>query len=251
MKKYEENKLSTSNKEEIINNSDEFNFILNRSENVIKINHINNKVKKINYTYSSKENYSDEILYYLTQKVDKINQYKYNHSLNNSNNNFKIYNINYKTDIDVFYEYELTKKELYNHKHAFNVHEHRKIPYEEENRQLNRRKFYNNNNIYQNKYHKYNYNNRRNASVDVYKSFNDEEEEKNINKVKLGGIPEFINNNRNEYKEKNLHIINDHFKDEVNRSMDDINIRGYPRIKKNNLFYNDEITSYNPFKNKK
>ena len=82
MEKSKDNKLYNINKENENNSMDEFNFILNRSEKIIKMKNINNKVKEINYTFSSEENYSDEILNYLTQTIDKINQYKYNLSLN-------------------------------------------------------------------------------------------------------------------------------------------------------------------------
>ena len=77
MEKSKDNNLSNINEEKENNSMDEFNFILNRSEKIIKIKNINNKVKEINYTFSSEENYSDEILNYLTQTIDKINQYKF------------------------------------------------------------------------------------------------------------------------------------------------------------------------------
>ena len=225
MKKPEENDLLQIKKTDINNDDDleEFNFILKRSENVVKINHVNNKVKEIDYTYSSNDNYSDEIVYYLTQKIDKINQYKYNKFLNNSNNNFKIFNVNYTTDIDIFYQYELSKREVHYNQKSFNVHEHRKIPYEEENRQLHRRQNPSSNNFYANELQKHIYNNRRNASVDDKNRFFDEEE-KNKDKIKIGEIPEFINNNSTI---NNLHYLNDEKGDDTNRNLDNINIRGH------------------------
>ena len=74
------------------NDLDDFSFILNRSEKIDKIINIDNHVIKLDYTYTSESNYSDEVLYYLTQTIDKVNQFKYNNSINNtnSNNNFQI-----------------------------------------------------------------------------------------------------------------------------------------------------------------
>ena len=234
MKKPEENDLLQIKKRDVNNDEDleEFNFILKRSENVVKINHVNNKVKEIDYTYSSNNNYSDEIVYYLTQKIDKINQYKYNKFLNNSNNNFKIFNINYTTDIDVFYQYELSKREVHYNQKSFNVHEHRKIPYEEENRQLHRRQNLDNNKFYANKLEKHIYNNRRNASVDDKNRFFGEEE-KNKDKIKIGEIPEFINNNTI----SNLNYLNDEKGDDTNRNLDNINIRGHLGNKIRKIFF--------------
>ena len=128
------------------NDLDDFSFILNRSEKIDKIINIDNHVIKLDYTYTSESNYSDEVLYYLTQTIDKVNQFKYNNSINNtnSNNNFQIYNSNYIKNIDVSFQYESLKRDVYNNPKAFNIHEHRKIPYEEEKRENQRRRFHNN-----------------------------------------------------------------------------------------------------------
>jgi len=232
----EEQQIETKKNNNDIN---EFDFILKRSENIVKIKNINNKVKKLDYTFESEENYSDEVLNYLTQTIDKKNQYKYNNFLNNSNNNFIIYNTNYLNDIDVFYQYELVKREIHNNQKAFNVHEHRKIPYEEQNRQLYRRTFNsNNNNYYKNQSHRYNYKNRRNASVNLYNRVN-EEEYRNRDRVRVGGIPEFTNNNNHNH---NFHNVNDEYEYNGNRSMDNI----FGEEKRRN-FGNHGLTSYIPF----
>ena len=239
MKKTEDNRAQQIKAEKNNNDSNEFNFILKRSENVVKIKNINNKVKKLDYTFSSEENYSDEVLDYLTQTIDKKNQYKYNNFLNNSNNNFIIYNTNYLNDIDAYYQYELIKREIHNNQKAFNVHEHRKIPYEEQNRQLYRRTFNsNNNNYYKNQSHRYNYKNRRNASVNLYNRVN-EEEDRNRDRVRVGGIPEFTNNNNHNH---NFHNVNDEYEYNGNRSMDNI----FGEEKRRN-FGNHGLTSYIPF----
>ena len=97
------------------NDLDDFSFILNRSEKIDKIINIDNHVIKLDYTYTSESNYSDEVLYYLTQTIDKVNQFKYNNSINNtnSNNNFQIYNSNYTKNIDVSFQYESLKRDIY------------------------------------------------------------------------------------------------------------------------------------------
>jgi len=242
MKKTEDNRAQQTIAEKNNNDTDEFDFILKRSENIVKIKNINNKVKKLDYTFESEENYSDEVLNYLTQTIDKKNQYKYNNFLNNSNNNFIIYNPNYLNDIDAYYQYELIKREIYNNQKAFNVHEHRKIPYEEQNRQLYRRTFNNNNNYYKNQTHRYNYKNRRNASVNSYNRVN-EEEDRNRDRVRVGGIPEFTNNNNHNH---NFHNVNDEFEYNGNRSMDNI----FGEEKRRN-FGNHGLTSYIPFHKRK
>ena len=221
---------------------DEFKFILERSETIDKIKNINNPVKKFNYTYSSEGDYSDDISYYLTQTIDKINQYKYISSLNNSNNNFKIYNINYTTEIDAYYQYESKKLEVYYNKKAFNVHEHRKIPYEEENRQLHRRRYNNDNNYFHNNQKYNNYNNKRNLSVDANNRFRNRENN-NKDRVKVGGIPEFRNNNNNDLYPNREDRVR---KDERNNSFDKINIK--ETIINKRIYSNDDgLTSYNPF----
>lgn len=248
MNKTDDNEEDQIKSEKNNNDTDEFKFILNRSENIVKIKNINNKVKKIDYTFSSEESYSDEVLNYLTQTIDKINQYKYNNFLNNSNNNFIIYNTNYLNDIDAYYQYELVKREIHNNKKAFNVHEHRKIPYEEQNRQLYRRTFnYNNNNYYKNQPHGYNYKNRRNASVNSYNRLKDGED-RNRDRVRVGGFPEFTNNNNHNH---NFHISNEEYEDNRNRSMDNINYREHFGNKKSRNFGNHGLTSYMPFHKEK
>ena len=243
MNKPQENNELQKNEENSNNNFNEFNFILNRSESVDKLKHINNKVKEIDYTYSSEDNYSDEILYYLTQRIDKINQYKYNYSLNNSNSNFKIYNVIYTNDIDAFYQYELIKKEVHNHKKAFNVHEHRKISFGEENRQMHRRKFHNNNSN-TNNFHIKKYNERRNSSVGMNHRFF--EEKRNRNKVKIGGILEFDNNNKID-DSNDLDMNNNESGSDINKSMDNIISSGIFGIKRQNHFFNKGLSSYQPF----
>ena len=82
------NKSNTNDLDDL----DDFSLILNRSEKIDKIINIDNHVIKLDYTYTSGSNYSDEVLFYLTQTIDKVNQFKYNNSINNtnSNNNFQI-----------------------------------------------------------------------------------------------------------------------------------------------------------------
>ena len=74
---------------------------MNRSKNIGKIIDIKSQIKHLDYKYTREESYSDDILYYLTQLNDKINQYKYNTFLSNSNQNsnfllykFKLHNRN-------------------------------------------------------------------------------------------------------------------------------------------------------------
>ena len=241
MKKAQEINLFQAKKENNNNYIDEFNFILNRSEKIFKIKNINNKVKEINYTYSSTDNYSDEILNYLTQTIDKANQYKYNHSLNesNSNNNFKIYNTDYISDIDAFYQYELAKRKIHYNKKAFNVHENRKIPYEEQNRQFHRRNF--NDRNHQNNHYNNNNNNRRNYSVDIFNRGRNEEK-KYINKEKIGGIPEFRNND----DISNMNEINNNYQDhDRNKSLDRINFGNNFHNKNRQKFFRPGLISYN------
>ena len=242
MKKIQENNLLQTKEQNNNNYMDEFNFILNRSEKIFKIKNINNKVKEINYTYSSTENYSDEILNYLTQTIDKANQYKYNHSLNdsNSNNNFKIYNTDYITDIDAFYQYELAKRKIHYNKKAFNVHENRKIPYEEQNRQFHRRNF-NDRNYQNNHYNNNNNNNRRNYSVDIYKRGMNEGKGYS-NKEKVGGIPEFRKND----DINNMNEINNNYQDhDRNQSLDRINFGNNFHNINRQKFFRPGLISYN------
>ena len=207
---------------------DDFKFILERSETIDKIKSIDNKVKEINYTYTSESDFSDEILYYLTQKIDKINQYKHNLALANSNskNNFKITNINFTTEIDALNQYESIKNEVHYNQKAFNVHEHRKIPYEEENRQNFRRRFndnkFSNNNNY----------NKRNASVDVSYRYRREDSQKNLGE-------RFNNFNYNIQRQSRDYSY------EPRRSMDATHIS---RFNRNKNSYNNNLTTYNPFR---
>ena len=221
---------------------DDFNFILNRSETIVNTKYINNPVKEINFTYSSESEYSDEILCFLTQTIDKINQYKYKQSLinQNSNNNFRIYNLNYISNIDAFYQYESIKKEIYSNEKAFNVHEHRKIPYEDEHNQnrQNHRRFI---------HHKFNNNIRnkgRSASTDYlyHKESNSDNEVKYIDdKVMIGG-----NEFKNNYKRNNIGIKE---KIDNNKSTDNINVgRTHMKNKnKTNKLYYGGLTTYDPF----
>ena len=238
-KEKEENK----NQNSIKNTLKDFEFILNRSKNINKIIEIDNPVKRIDYTYIREESYSDDILYYLTQLNDKINQYKYNTSLKNANknSNFHIYNLNYTTEIDAFYEYELLKNDIHNNPKSYNVHEHRKIPYEYKVKHGKRRNFQslenkNDDFILLN-------NNRRTVSYDKYNkqsfknnSFTDLD--KNKDKVFIGGTKEYKNNN----------IENED--DDSDRSMDNANGRNKKRYKKRKE-YCEGLTTYDPFHKKK
>ena len=255
MKKIQENNLLQTKEQNNNNYMDEFNFILNRSEKIFKIKNINNKVKEINYSYSSTENYSDEILNYLTQTIDKANQYKYNHSLNdsNSNNNFKIYNTDYISDIDAFYQYELAKRKIHYNKKAFNVHENRKIPYEEQNRQFHRRNF-NDRNHQNNHYNNNNNNNRRNYSVDIFnRGRNEEKKYSNTYKNKKNNYnnsdynicvcttfnPDFQTNN-------NYNEINNNYQDhDRNKCLDRINFGNNFHNKNRQKFFRPGLISYN------
>ena len=221
------------------NELNDFKFILERSETIDKIKIIDNKVKEINYTYSSESDFSDEILYYLTQKIDKINQYKYNLSLKNlsSKNNFKITNVNYTTEINAINQYEYIKKKVHYNPKAFNVHEHRKIPYEEENRQNFRRKFNNNKFSYNNNnFHRNNNYNKRNASVDVSYRYRKEESQKNMN--------EKFHNFRNELNNNNIKSPGREHSYEQRKS---VNTTHIGRFDGNKNSYNNNLTTYNPF----
>ena len=225
---------------ETINNKDldDFKFILARSETIDKIKLVDNKVKQLNYTYSSESDFPDEILYYLTQKIDKINQYKYNLLLaNSSSKNFKITNVNFTTEIDALNQYDFIKNEVHYNQKAFNVHEHRKIPYEEENRQNFRRRFHDNrfSNNYNHNFNKsnnnYNRYNKRNASVDVSHRYRKEESKKNMGE-----------------RNHNFNIKRDNrgYSNEERRSSENQHKSGF--FNKNYNSYNNELTAYNPFK---
>lgn len=227
------------------NDLDDFKFILARSDTIDKIKLVDNKVKEINYTYSSESDFSDEILYYLTQKIDKINQYKYNLLLLNlSSRNFIITNVNFTTEIDVINQYAFIKNQVHYNQKAFNVHEHRKIPYEEENRQNFRRRFHDNSfaNNYNHNLNKsnnnYNRYNKRNASVDVSHRYKKEENKKNIGERNNN----FRNNHNNNY---NLKRENRNYSNEERRNSENQYKRGF--VNKNKNSYNNELTTYNPF----
>ena len=220
-----------SNEQKDFSELDDFKFILDRSETIDKIKSIDNKVKEINYTYTSESDFSDEILYYLTQKIDKINQYKHNLALTNSNSksNFKITNMNFTTEIDALNQYESIKNEVHYNQKSFNVHEHRKIPYEEEDRQNFRRRF--NNNRFSHNNNDDNYN-KRNASVDVSYRHRREDSQKNY-----GG--RFHNFNYNIPRQAR------DYSNEQRRSMGATHIDRFNRY---NNSYNNNLIAYNPFR---
>ena len=220
-----------SNERKDFSELDDFKFILDRSGTIDKIKSIDNKVKEINYTYTSESDFSDEILYYLTQKIDKINQYKHNLALTNSNSksNFKITNINFITEIDALNQYESIKNEVHYNQKSFNVHEHRKIPYEEEDRQNFRRRF--NNNRFSHNNNDDNYN-KRNASVDVSYRHRREDSQKNY-----GG--RFHNFNYNIPRQAR------DYSNEQRRSMGATHIDRFNRY---NNSYNNNLIAYNPFR---
>ena len=246
------------NKSELKTNNDlkDFDFILNRSKKVNKIIELNNPVKKIDYTYTKDEPYSDEILFYLTQINDKINQYKYALSLNNSNqkSNFRIYDLNYTTEINAFYEYEFLKNEIHNNPKAYNVHEHRKVPFEEETRHAKRRNYRDTMNKNYFKKNNYNYNNsygnRKSISYDKSKqnSFNKSyvtDYEKNNNKVPYGVTKEYKSNHNDEY-DIFIKYENDDSRD---YSMDKVFQKNSRRNKRKE--YCSGLTTYDPFRKKK
>jgi len=237
-KKIVDEKIEIKNDLEPISNP-EFDFIINRSKKVKCVKTINNPIKAIEYAYSREESYSDEKLYYLTQLIDNMNQYKYINSLINKkqNSNFKVYDSNFITQIDALFEYELFKNEIHDNKKAYNVHEHRKIPYDEEIRHEKRRnyKFEEKNNI------KNTYENRRSVSYDRFNKYNFKDNwntdiEKNKDKIPIGF--------NNEYKSNNADNRNDH----KDKSMDKC-FRWNKENKKKD--YCSGLTSYDPFHKKK
>ena len=242
-KKGNENNINFNNileKKSISQNSlKDFEFILNRSKNIGKLVDIKNEVKNLDYIYIREESYSDDILYYLTQLNDKINQYKYNSFLSNSNqnSNFHLYNLNYTTEIDAFFEYEYFKNEIHNNPKSKNVHEYRKVPFEEEIRGKRRNYFNNEGNKYNN-FKKLNFDNRRSLSFDKlnnnsFKNNYVTDYEKNKDKVFFGGIKEYKSN----YKEND---------EEGYYNMGNKNNR-----KKKRKDYCAGLTSYDPFHKKK
>ena len=243
MKKEEENNTEINKENKNMENSlKDFDFILKRSKNINKIIELKNPIKKIDYTFTREESFSDEILNYLTQLNDKINQFKYNASLTNSNqkSNFHIYNINYTTEIDAFYDYEFFKNDVHNNPKAYNVHEHRKIPFDEEKKRGKRRNYKDFEGGGKNNFEKINYyEGRRSVSLDrINKNFNKNnyatDAEKNKDKVTFGGIKEFKSNN----------IDNEEYDNDFR--MDN----AYRRRNKRKE-YCSGLTSYDPFRKKK
>ena len=217
----------------------DFEFILNRSKNIKKIINIENQVQNLDYIYTREEAFSDDILFYLTQLNDKINQYKYNSSLSNSNknSNFHVYNLNYSTEIDVFFEYEYFKNEIHNNPKAYNVHEYRKVPFEEEKRGK-RRNYQNEEGNKYNNFKKQNFDNRRSFSFDKInknsiKNNYVTDYEKNKDKVFYGGIKEYKSN----YKE--------------NDDEEYYNMENKDKRRKKRKDYCSGLTSYDPFNKKK
>ena len=226
-------------KEESKNSLKDFEFILNRSKNIKKVIEINNPVKNLNYIYIREESYSDDILYYLTQLNDKINQYKYRSSLSNlnQNSNFHIYNLNYTTEIDAFFEYEYFKNDIYHSKKAYNVHEYRKVPFESEIKGK-RRNYQNYEGNKSSNIKKLKFYNRRSISFDKFNksSINNNyitDYEKNKDKVFFGGIKEYkSNDNKND---EELYYNMDYKKNRRNQRKE----------------YCTRLTSYDPFYKKK
>lgn len=241
MKKEEENNNEMKNEKEKTKNSlKDFEFILNRSKNINKIIESQNPVKKINYTYTREESFSDDILNYITQLNDKINQFKYISNLTNSKrkSNFHLYNSNYTNEIDVFYEYEFFKNVIYDNPKAYNIHEHRKIPFEVEINRGKRRNIQNLKEKRINNFQKINYlESRKSVSFDRFnnnlKNSNYYTDiEKNKQKVTFGGIKEFKSNSR--------------YNEDDDNSLDNI----YERRNKRKE-YCSGLTSYDPFRKKK
>lgn len=246
-KKEEQNNINLrkeEKKEKIYDNSlKDFEFILNRSKKINKIIEVDNPVKKIDYKYTREELYSDEILYYMTQLNDKINQYKYISSLNknNQNSNFHIYNLNYNTEIDVRFEYEFFRDEIHNNPKSYNVHDHRKVPFEEDIRH-GKKRYQNYEGNKNNYFKKSNYNNKRSISFDKFNknSFRNNyasDYDKNNDKVIFGEIKEYKGNNHEEnYEERDY-------------SMD--NAVGTNKRRNKRKEYCSGLTTYDPFRKKK
>ena len=93
-----------------------------------------------------------------------MNQYKYRNTLINKkqNSNFKVYDSNFITQIDALFEYELFKNEIHDNKRAYNVHEHRKVPFDEEVRHGKRRNY----KLEEKNFNKNTYDKRRSVSYD-------------------------------------------------------------------------------------
>jgi len=222
-----------------LNSKSDFDFILHRSQKVKCVKTINNPLKKIEYTYTREETYSDEKLYYLTQLIDNLNQYKYINTMINKkqNSNFKVYDSNFITQIDALFEYELCKNEIHENQKAYNVHEHRKIPYNEE-KSLEKRR---NCKIDEKNSLKNSYDNRRSLSYDRFNKnrFKDNYNtniEKNKDKIPIGF--------NNEYKSNDA----DKGKDNKDKSMDKCLEKNHKNQAKD---YCSGLTSYDPFHKKK
>lgn len=237
-KQIEEDKIETKKDLFPTSNSD-FDFILNRSKKVKCIKTINNPVKSIEYSYTREESYSDDKLFYLTQLIDSINQYKYNNTVLNKkqNSNFKVYDSNFITQIDALFEYEFYKNEIHDNKKAYNVHEHRKVPFDEEIRHGKRRNY----KFEEKNFAKNIHNNRRSVSYDrfnknQFKDIWNSDIEKNIDKIPIGVDREYKSNNAdNEYNNKD-------------KSMDK-GLRWNQKNRKKD--YCSGLTSYDPFHKKK
>ena len=237
-KKIVDEKIETKNDLDPNYNSD-FDFILNRSKKVKCVKTINNSVKKIEYTYTREESYSDEKLYYLTQLIDNVNQYKYINAMINKkqNSNFKVYDSNFITQIDALFEYELFKNEIHDNQKAYNVHEHRKVPYDEEKRLGKRRNY----KLEEKNFIKNSYDNRRSVSDDRFNKnrFKDNyntDTEKNKDKIPIGF--------NKEYKSNNVDKVNDN----KDKSMDKYLENNHKNRTKD---YCSGLTSYDPFHKKK
>ena len=247
--KKDDNKENIKVKKEEETDLKDFDFILKRSKKEIIIKDISEPVKKINYTYSREESYSDDIIFHLTQLNDKINQYKYKYYLSNSNknNNFQVYELNITTDIDVFYEYESFKNDIYNNVKSYNLHEHRKVPFGVENKHGRRRNY---KHFEENKFQRigYNLNNRRSVSVDKYNknrnNYITDIEKNNNDKVMYGGINKYKNFQNND----NNNDDNDN--DDNDNDNDDGRMNNNKKFNKRKD-YCTRLTTYDPFHKKK
>ena len=214
------NQNTSQNTPDINLNTKDFDFIIKRSKQSPIIQVKNNPVKQIKYIYTRDDKYSEEIINYITKIVDKQNQFKYENSLLPNQSNFHLRNFNFNEKIDVLFEYETIKNDVHSLTKAFNVHEHRKIPYEEEMRNRNRRRNFRYSNDYNNYYNKK----------------NKYSEDKNKDKIIIGRF--------NEFKYKKGKSMNKKFKEEE----EDEDDKSHYNTRKT---YNSSLTSYDPFKNKK
>ena len=144
-----------NNQEEIRNNLTnsslkDFQQILNRSSKISKIQIIDNPIKNLIYQYTRDEEYPDEVIAYLIRLKDKNNQDKNKRYISDiqHKSNFQMSNLVLDTNIDIPNEYESLKMKIYSNPKAYNVHEHRKIPYENEVRHGHRRNYFHKNEIH-------------------------------------------------------------------------------------------------------